>query len=85
MGDRRRPVATEDGREDRLEPTKREDRDDRLGEHRQQDPDAIACSDAVRRQATRGDLHGPGELAAGERDRRAVLTLPDEPLAVLCS
>ena len=49
--DGRRAVAAEDRRVDGLQPAERQHGDDRLDQHRQQDPDPVARPDAVGAQA----------------------------------
>ena len=81
-GDRGRAVAAEDRRVDGLQPPECEHRDDRLHEHREEDPDAIAGPDAECRQPSRGDVDGRRELRVRQAPHIAVLALPHDRLAV---
>ncbi len=80
--DGRRAVAAEDRRVDRLQPAERQHRDDRLDEHRQQDPDAVARSYAVGTEPSRGGLDRRRELRVRQPTDLAVLALPDKRIAV---
>ena len=81
--DRRRPVAAEDRRVDRLQPAERQHRDDGLDEHRQEDPDPIARPGRrAPRSRRRGGVDRRGELRVRQPPDLAVLALPDERLAV---
>ncbi len=80
--DRRRGIAREDRREDGPEPTDRQDRDDRLREHRQQDPDPIALPDPEVGEPPRRRPDGAGQRPVRELASRAVLALPDDGDAI---
>jgi len=73
-----RAVPGEDRREDRLELAQRQHRDGRLGQHRQQDPDAVAGTNAMRLKHPGGEVHGPPQLLVGVAPDVAVLTLPGD-------
>ena len=77
-----RAVAGEDRRVDGLEQAKGEDRDRRLGEQRQQDPDAVARPHPASGEHRRRPLDGGAELGIGEAAHLAVVALPRQRGAV---
>ena len=77
-GDGRGAVAGEDRRVDRLQPAERQDRHDRLDQHRQQDSDPVARPDPVRVEAADGEIDLGGQFAVREPADRAVLAFPGE-------
>ncbi len=76
------PVAREDRREDRPESTDREDGDDGLRQHRQEDPDTVACLDPEAPQLLGRTPDATCELTVRQLGDRSVLTLPRDGDAV---
>ena len=81
-GDGRSGVAAEDRREDRAKPSKGQDDDRRLGEHRQEDPDAGPGTDPVRRKAVGGRLDGRDQTGPGDTADQTVIALPGDRLVI---
>ena len=79
-GDGRRPVAREDRGEDGPQEPEGQDGDGGLGDHREQDADAITGPDALGREHRGGALHCVAEMSRREPADLAVLTFPDERL-----
>ena len=77
-GDRRGREAAEDRSEDRPEPAEGEDRDRRLGEHRQEDPDPGPLPHPGRGETAGGIADLAIELGPGEGPDRSVLALPGQ-------
>ena len=80
-GDGRGAVAREDRREDRPDPAEGERRDDRLDEHRKEDPDPIAGADAGSTEHARGHHDVIAERGVRQAPDLTVLTLPGDRLA----
>ena len=81
-GHGRRGVAAEDRGEDGLQPAQGEDRDDRLGQHREEDPDPGARADAMGGQVVGGRLDGRHQLGAGQPADGAVVAFPGHRLGL---
>ncbi len=77
-GDGFSAVAREDRREDGLQLAQGEHGDDRLDQHRQQDPDAITGPHPVRPEHRRRQVDRLAELQVAERPDLVVLSLPHE-------
>ncbi len=81
-GDGRSGVAAEDRREDRAQPSKGKDGDRRLGEHRQEDPDAGPSADPVCCKAVGRRLDGRDQPGPADTADQAVIALPGDRLVI---
>ena len=79
--DRVGAVAGEDRQEDRTELRDGHHRGDRLGDHREEDPDRVALADAARREPVRDAVGERAQLAVGQRARSCLLRPPRRPRA----